>query len=99
MRYVTTYERNPKLRRQAIAIHGVTCKACGFNFEKTYGEYARKFVHIHHIEPVSEFEGEKIVDPETDLVPLCANCHAVVHRRKNKALSIDELMAMLKEVS
>ena len=93
IRYTTVYERSAKLRKQAILIHGTTCKACGFNFKNFYGEYAGDYIHIHHVRPVSD--GPTIVDPENDLVPLCANCHAITHRRKDKALSISELKAMI----
>ena len=95
-RDVTTYERNPKYKKQAIAIHGNSCSACGFNFGKFYGEYAEGFIHVHHIVPVSEFETPKKIDPETDLVPLCANCHSVVHRKKNETLSIDKLRILIR---
>lgn len=94
-RYVTTYERNPKLRMQAIAIHGVTCYGCGFNFGKQYGPMAEGFIHIHHINPLSEGEGTQYVDPEKDLIPLCPNCHAVVHINKIKTLSLLELKALV----
>lgn len=94
-RYVTTYERNPKYRQQAIAIHGNSCAACGFNFGKFYGEYAEGFIHVHHIVPVSEFEKPKEINPETDLVPLCANCHSVVHRKKDNTLSLTELRSLI----
>jgi len=98
-RYITTYERNPKLRRQAIAIHGCSCKACGFNFGDVYGEYAEGYIHIHHVQPVSELGGPKEVDPESDLVPLCANCHSVVHRKKGSTLSLSQLINMIKHPS
>lgn len=98
-RYVTTYERNPKYRKQAIAIHGDSCTACGFNFGEFYGEYAEGFIHIHHIVPVSEFETPKEIDPETDLVPLCANCHCIVHRKKDKTLSIHEIRKLIADNS
>lgn len=90
----TKYERDPKLRKNAILIHGYTCAACGFNFEEFYGEYAKGFIHIHHIEPLFS-AGEKIVNPETDLVPLCANCHAIIHRKRDKTLTVDELKNMI----
>jgi len=90
----TKYERDPKLRKNAILIHGYTCAACGFNFEEFYGEYAKGFIHIHHIEPLFS-AGEKIVNPETDLVPLCANCHAIIHRKRDKTLTIDDLKNMI----
>ena len=98
-RYVTTYERNPKYRKQAIAIHGNSCAACGFNFGSFYGEYAEGFIHGHHIGPVSEFETPKDIDPETDLIPLCANCHSVVHRKKDKTLSILEIRNLIADNS
>jgi putative restriction endonuclease len=37
------------------------------------------------------------VDPETDLVPLCANCHAMAHRRRATVTSIDELKALVEK--
>ena len=94
--YGVRYERDPKLRVQAIAIHGLACKACGFDFEKAYGEYAKGYIHVHHTQPISEFEAPRPVNPETDLVPLCANCHAVVHRKRTSTLSLDELSAMVR---
>lgn len=94
-RYTTVYERNPRLRKQAILIHGTSCKACGFNFKKFYGEYAEGFIHIHHIRPVSEINGSVLVDPEKDLIPLCANCHSVVHRRKDTVLSLEKIRKMI----
>ena len=97
MRYTTVYERKPKLRQQAILIHGTTCFGCGFNFKKFYGDYAEGFIHIHHVKPVSEFAGPMVVDPETDLVPLCANCHSVVHRKKDTTLNIADLKQMISE--
>ena len=36
-------ERDPRLRKKAIEIHGVNCKACGFNFGKSYGETLRRW--------------------------------------------------------
>ena len=35
------------------------------------------------------------VDPETDLSVLCPNCHAMVHRRKDKTLSMKQLKELL----
>lgn len=90
------YERCPKLRLQAIEIHGVSCKACGFDFEKAYGEHAKGFIHVHHVKPISEYEGDKQVDPETDLVTLCANCHAIVHRKPNMLLSVEEVKSIFR---
>ena len=35
------------------------------------------------------------MDPETDVVPPGANCHAMVHRRRDTVTSIDGLKALI----
>lgn len=90
LRYVTTYERNPKNRNDAIRLHGTACVVCGFDFFRAYGELGDGFIHIHHKSPVSE-SGIVEVNPETDLAPVCPNCHAMIHRKQASTLTIDEL--------
>ena len=92
--YTTVYERNPKLRSQAIRIHGLSCMACGLNFKDTYGDWGTGYVHVHHVKPVSE-AGVREVNAETDLVVLCANCHAMVHRKWHQTLSLEDLIAII----
>ena len=93
-RYVTTYERNPQLRRQAVHIHGTTCFGCGFNFQEKYGQHGEGYIHVHHVNPVAS-SGEVDVDPARDLIPLCANCHAMVHRKKQVTLTLQELHSLI----
>lgn len=83
-------ERDPRLREDALAIHGVECMACGFNFQKTYGDLGRGFIEVHHVVPLSELERTE-TDPATDLIVLCSNCHRMVHRRKGVCVSLEEL--------
>jgi 5-methylcytosine-specific restriction protein A len=45
---------------------------------ESYGETARDFIHVHHIERISD-SGSTVVNPIKDLVPLCPNCHAFAH--------------------
>ncbi|MBC1899537.1 HNH endonuclease [Listeria seeligeri] len=89
--YTYKYERKPKLRAKAIEIHGTTCKVCRFNFEDYYGELGRDFIEIHHLKPLSSSEEEIEVNPATDLVPVCSNCHRMIHRKKDEIVSIEEL--------
>lgn len=89
------YERDSKNRSLAIKKHGVKCYACGFNFEEVYGERGKDFIEVHHIKPLSTLEEAVEINPETDLVPLCANCHRMVHRRKDEVLSIKELKEII----
>lgn len=97
LRYVTTYERDRNLRNKAIEIHGTTCKGCNFNFKDFYGSYGDGFIHVHHLNPISEFEGEQEVNPESDLTVLCPNCHAMIHRYKNRTLSLADLISLVEK--
>lgn len=94
--YSTKYERDIKLREKAIEIHGLNCMGCGFNFEKAYGEWGAGFIHVHHTKPLSNGEGEREVNPRTDMIVLCPNCHSMIHRRRNKTLNLEELLQLLK---
>jgi 5-methylcytosine-specific restriction enzyme A len=90
-----SYERNRVNRSTAILIHGTQCKVCGFSFDKFYGsELARGYVEIHHVKPLSA--GPVPVDPKNDLIPLCSNCHSMVHRRNGTIISVVELKKIIK---
>jgi 5-methylcytosine-specific restriction protein A len=91
---VNRYERDPRNRKAAIAIHGKICMACGFDFQEVYGDLGDDYIVVHHVTPVSVMGEDYVVDPETDLVSICANCHAMVHR-KNPPLTINELKRLL----
>lgn len=95
-KFVTIYERNRKLRAAAIERHGLDCVICGFNFGWTYGERGEGFIHVHHLKPVSQTDPDTDVTAD-DLVPVCANCHAVIHRYRETTLSPDEVQHLLRE--
>lgn len=96
-RFTTKYERDSSLRKQAIQIHGYTCKVCEINFEKSYGEHGKDFIHVHHLKPLFQFETPKAVTPKTDMTVLCPNCHSMIHRKKSKTLTIEQLKAVYKK--
>ena len=95
MRQVSTnvYERNPDARSQCIEAHGLSCVVCGFNFQSAYGVVAAGFIHVHHITPLSAMGQSYEVNPTTDLVPLCPNCHSVVHLA-SPPYSIEQVKSM-----
>lgn len=95
--YGFRYERKPKLRKEALKIHGYTCVACNFNFEEKYGKHGKNYIEIHHVKPLSENDSEKMIDPKKDLVPVCANCHRMIHREKYNTLSIDALKKIISQ--
>ena len=88
-------ERSSRNRLEAIRLHGYKCQVCGFNFAETYGDLGKNYIEVHHVNPLAEQQGEHIVNPETDLVCLCANCHRMVHRNRNEVLSINELIEII----
>ena len=87
----TRVERDPRLRDAAIRIHGTTCAACGFAFAEVYGDWGEGYIEVHHLEPLGDSESGRETNPESDLVVLCANCHRMAHRRRDIALSVEEL--------
>jgi len=94
---VNKYERNILARRACLTKHGYSCSVCGMNFEEKYGEIGRNFIHVHHIVPISTVGQEYQIDPEKDLVPVCPNCHAMLHKGKDgKVLTIEELKEILR---
>lgn len=74
------YERNPVNRVLCLAEYGYTCQICGFNFEDRYGALGKDFIHVHHVVPVSSMGDDYVVDPIHDMIPVCPNCHAMLHR-------------------
>ncbi len=95
--YTSKYERKPSNRKAAIEAHGTTCFGCGFNFEEHYGERGAGYIEIHHINPLYSLDGEVEVDVEKDLIPLCSNCHRMVHRSKSNVLTLEDLKRILSE--
>lgn len=95
---VTSYERNPIARKECIEYYGgYKCQICGLDFEKVYGAVGKKFIHVHHISFISSMSGHgHKTNPSTDLIPVCPNCHAMLHRKVNgKYLLPDELISIL----
>lgn len=91
---VNRYERDRRNRAAALAIHGRSCSGCGMSFDELYGEVAAGFIEVHHVTPVSMLGEDYVIDPRTDLIPLCPNCHAVVHRM-TPPMPVSELVALL----
>lgn len=84
-------ERDPVARAasekawRAAAEGRLVCQGCGIDFGKTYGPRGEGFMHFHH---------QSGVEPPRDLVPVCPNCHAMIHRGET-ALSLSELQALI----
>lgn len=90
------YERNPRARARCIAVHGSACAVCGFDFGLVFGEEFSGKIEVHHKKPISEIGGRYAVDPVNDLIPVCPNCHMMLHSKPDGVYSIEELKAMRK---
>jgi 5-methylcytosine-specific restriction protein A len=95
--YTTKYERSSANRNEAIRIHGTSCNICGFDYEAVYGELGAGYIEVHHIKPLSTLDEETVVNPETDLISVCANCHRMLHRFKNYIVSVEELKNIVED--
>jgi 5-methylcytosine-specific restriction enzyme A len=90
------YERSRRNRARALELHGTTCAVCGFDFDHFYGpDLARSYIEIHHKRSLSVQAGP--VNPDTELVPLCSNCHSMAHRNPNEMTSIEELKTRVRD--
>jgi 5-methylcytosine-specific restriction protein A len=77
------FERNPLARRLCIDYYGWMCNICDFDFYKTYGELGKYYIHVHHLVPLHKIRELYRIDPIADLIPICPNCHMMVHRTKD----------------
>ena len=93
---INKFERNRETRQKCIEAHGCYCHVCGLDFAKKYGEIGKGFIHVHHLIPISTIREDYVVDPINDLIPVCPNCHAMLHRTGNgTTLSVEELRERL----
>lgn len=97
---VNAYERNSKARAKCIEYYkklnnGKTvCQICDFDFGEVYGEEMEGKIHVHHLKPLNEIGQGYEVDAINDLIPICPNCHLVVHS-KEPAYTPEEIKKMM----
>lgn len=92
---VNAFERNRTARAICIRHKGALCAVCGFDFERVYGVIGHGFIHVHHLLDLCEIGQAYQVDPVKDLVPVCPNCHAMLHTRR-PAMELAELQNIIR---
>lgn len=92
---VNKYERDPAARKECIAHYGAICAACGFDFGERYGERGKGFIHVHHRVRVSKPGKSHKVDPIKHLIPVCPNCHAMLHTVQDD-MSVEALTELIR---
>lgn len=93
---VNKYERSKHARDICVKKYGYNCQVCNICFVDIYGPIGKDFIHIHHITPLHEVGSEYQIDPINDLIPLCPNCHSMIHKR-TPPYSIEELKNIIKK--
>lgn len=93
---VARRERDPKLRKKKIdkaRASGlpIACEACGFDFERRYGDRGRGYIEVHHRRPLHA--SGTVTTRLSDLALICSNCHRMIHRRA--WISVEDLVALL----
>jgi HNH endonuclease len=74
------FERDKRARAACLAHFGRACQACGLAFADRYGPDTADLIHVHHIVPLSQTRREHSPNPVRHMVPVCPNCHFVIHR-------------------
>jgi len=92
--YTNVYERNSIARQKCLDHHGYSCKVCGKQMEHIYGIVAKYIIEVHHIVPLSEIGKQYVIDPIKDLVPVCPDCHTIIHL-KTSCYKIEEIQRMI----
>jgi predicted HNH restriction endonuclease len=100
---IFTIKRNAFARIKCLEYHfpdnkNYKCVLCGFDFVKQYGSYGEKFIEVHHLEShttKSKSKGEHEIDPIKELIPICSNCHSIIHREK-PAVSIERMKEIIR---
>lgn len=88
--------RNRDARAKSIQHYGCWCQACGIKMQDIYGSLGESYIEVHHRKPIHLFDDTHVVDPIEDLIPLCPNCHAMIHKLKDVS-DIDTLRRIIQE--
>lgn len=99
------YERSSKLREIAIKHYmkngDILCDACKFSFNKFYGKIGKGYIEIHHIKPIFKYEDEELGKTINialkNVIPLCSNCHRIIHRDWKNPLQVDFLIEQINQ--
>jgi len=92
---VNRFERDRSARDECLRRFGHKCAACEKSLTELYGPEVEGLVHVHHTVPLSQIREGYSPDPTSDLVPICPNCHAVVHAGGRTVRTVEDVRKML----
>lgn len=85
------YKRSSNLRNYAKDYYTkngkLFCDCCNFDFSTAYANpYNKNCIEMHHIKPIFQYEDEDenktVKEALKNILPVCPNCHRVIHRNK-----------------
>ena len=88
---IRTAKQNFKIKNKGRLF----CEACGFDFEKSYGELGIGFIEGHHMRPLSIRKKGELTNPN-DIAMLCSNCHKMVHKKRPWIDNKEDLKSLIK---
>ncbi len=83
-----------RIKNECLEYYGSICDICGFDFGYTYGEAYESYIEVHHMHHTND-EITEDTHPIKDLIPVCCNCHKVIHSQ-NPPILVDEMRKMVK---
>jgi predicted HNH restriction endonuclease len=95
-------ERSLKLRNTALKYykgqHLYHCNCCGFNFKDFYDcNETDSCIEFHHIKPIfmykSDSERQTINQALKNLLPVCPNCHRLIHKEHIRKEQLPNFLA------
>ncbi|WP_455139830.1 HNH endonuclease [Thermophilibacter sp.] len=97
--------RSPEARKRCLELKGTRCVVCGFDPVESWGAYG--VIQVHHLTPLHDKvgrSGSTMTDPMRDLVPVCPNCHALIHSKPRDmgsegCYTIDEATAIVRHAN
>lgn len=92
----TKYERSRVNREICLKEKGYRCIICKILLSDIYGKIAEGFIEVHHVTPLSKIGHDYLLDPINDLIPVCPNCHSIIHRR-DPIFSLGEMFNFLED--
>lgn len=74
--------RSSRARKRCLELKGTRCAVCGFDPVESWG--VPGVIQVHHLRSLHESlrdAGATQTDPLRDLVPVCPNCHSLIHSK------------------
>jgi len=92
---VNGYERDALAIAQCLEHHGLRCKVCDVDLEQRYGVLAAGAMQVHFQPAVARSGVRGTCDPIADLLPVCPNCHMMLHRGRDTPLRVEDLRRIM----